>query len=350
MAEVLYGRLKNEWLVAAREFCLTNWESEHPLIHNAEMFDYYYRDEGDINIVIAYTDDEKSHLELSFINEAEIVRTSPKILGICGYIKTNSSNHPDVFISYILTKKGLHFGMAFRLIEKIRRLTNARTLSCNNIRKKTRGIYDFLEYSVGDMAQWYRLNNSIANYSLCNISCIKVEPIKSSEIVAKEVFSSDQMLSFPFESFSNNRPFKDNSYVEKRFIRYPWHIYRIFWLSHSGKNALLVIREILWQNSKMLRIVDFIGDRELIKDSGIFLDRLLKECQAEFIDWYSFGVAAEDMKQAGFTLRDNSDNIIIPMYYSPLIMRNYDVTVFTSDPENYMMFRADGDQDRPNLG
>jgi len=331
-----------------RDFCRVSWGGEHPLIHDEKMFDYYYREGNTINFVVAYMPETDE--EIDFLRADKIKVKPLEIHGVCGFIKTNSDENPDVFISYILTRRGTHFGMALKMIEKVQSLTGARTLSCNNIRRKTRGIYDFLNYTVDDMTQWYRLNDSIEEYKLCDIPFLHHEQVRSADIDAVEVTSPSQLDDFPFSDFSNNLPYKDRSYVEKRYFQYPWHSYRLFKLSNDNCMALLALREIEWENSRMLRVVDFIGDRSLIKDCGKFLEGLMKAQNAEFTDWYSFGVSDADMSQAGFSIRYSDDKNILPMYFSPLLMSNVDVTVFTNREDGFMMFRADGDQDRPNLG
>ena len=60
---------------------------------------------------------------------------------------------------------------------------------------------------------------------------------------------------------------------------------------------------------------------------------------------YSFGVKGED---AGFVKRYGDENII-PNYLNPLLQKNIDYYFFTTDRQGFTMFKADGDQDRPNL-
>ena len=334
MGELIYSRVLDEQLMALREFCRINWGSEHPLIHNDRVFDWYYRKEEYINMVIAYTKEEDGI----------------DIYGVCGFIPTSNSDTPDVFISYILSKKGAQFGIALRLIEYIKELTKAVTINCNNIRKKTRGIYEFLNYTVDDMNHWYRLNGDIKEFKLCRVNGDTRNPIGSREAETEIIDSCEALSEFPFDSFLTNRPYKDEEYVKRRYMEYPFFTYLLIKLKLGEKQAIIAIREIESSGSKMLRVEDFIGSRELIKDSGLALDRLLKEKKAEFIDWYSYGVKEHDMTEAGFSLLREGDCCIIPFYYAPLEMSNTDITIFTSEKEGFMMFRADGDQDRPNLG
>jgi hypothetical protein len=76
------------------------------------------------------------------------------------------------------------------------------------------------------------------------------------------------------------------------------------------------------------------------------VDELMQKYDCEYCDMYCWGVNGED---AGFVLRVADENII-PNYLNTLLQKNIDYYFFTSSTENFMMFKADGDQDRMNLG
>ena len=330
MSDIIYSRLKDAELLKLREFCFNNWPGEHPLIHNEEMFDFYYRRNDGINIVAAYDEGE--------------------IIGLCGFLVTNSGDTPDIFLSYILSKKGAGFGISLRLIETIRELTNARTINCNNIRKKTGGIYEFLGYTVGDMSCYYRLNSNHKEYKLCRVKNIENLKIQSRQLQREDILSIKDLSSFPFEKYRDNRPYKDREYFVKRYFEYPFFEYIVIKIYDNDKEALVVARRIEYEESSMLRLVDFVGERELIKESGLVLDQLIEENDVEYMDWYSYGTTPNDLYYAGFKSCNKEEGDIIPLYLSPPVLENIDITVFSSDNKDFMMFRADGDQDRPNLG
>ena len=61
---------------------------------------------------------------------------------------------------------------------------------------------------------------------------------------------------------------------------------------------------------------------------------------------YEKGVDSNILQKAGWIKLDETDNII-PNYFSPYEQINVDINYCTSD-ENIVLFRGDGDQDRPN--
>ena len=99
----------------------------------------------------------------------------------------------------------------------------------------------------------------------------------------------------------------------------------------------------------VLRIVDYIGDPELLPELGAALDALLKETGAEYADCYNVGIRPELWAEAGFRERTPEDPSVIPNYLTPPLYENTEYYYFTNKPEGFVLFKADGDQDRPNL-
>ena len=56
-----------------------------------------------------------------------------------------------------------------------------------------------------------------------------------------------------------------------------------------------------------------------------------------------------ELLAAGFTERVEGDGCIIPNYLTPPVHENTEYYYFTNKPESFVLFKADGDQDRPNL-
>ena len=100
------------------------------------------------------------------------------------------------------------------------------------------------------------------------------------------------------------------------------------------------------QERVSLVLVDYIGHKEDFHLLNGFVDQLMEKYDCEYCDMYSWGVNGED---AGFVLRVADENII-PNYLNTLLQKNIDYFFFTTEAENFMMFKADGDQDRKNLG
>ncbi|MEA4911732.1 MAG: hypothetical protein VB092_03835 [Oscillospiraceae bacterium] len=324
-------RLTDAELPAFRDFCARNWGARHPLIHDPASFDYYFRRGGGINFLRAQDDE------------------TGDILSVAGFLYANSLPAPDVWLSYILTKKGAPLNLGFHMLETLRAVTSCRSFGVNNIRPKTRGLYEFLGYRTGRMEHWYRLNPGRTDYTLCDIYTRNIPAVKNNAVTLTRL-DKRGLDDFAFEDYAQYRPYKDRGYVEHRFFENPWLDYDVRAAAENGRTfALAVFRELAHGGHRVLRLVDFIGARERLADCGAAVDRLLRERDADFADVYAYGLPAGRLSAAGFVRREENDANIIPDYLTPPLYENVDFWAVGEDDDDYVLFRADGDQDRPNL-
>lgn len=332
MSEIAVSRLEQKDLAAFKEFCLAAWGEPHELIHDEATFERYYRaDDGGLNFAAARGEDGE-------------------LLSVCGYIPTNASPTPDVWISFLVSKKGAPFGLAYRLFDFIIETTRCRTIACNNIREKTRGLYEFRGWTAGMLSHFYRLNPDLKDYTLCRIVDRDIPVVVNSDIKTERI--PDERGLEPFEKtvLPQNIPYKDRLYLAKRYFRREGFNYEIVGLWDGGEPlALVVFRQIDAEAARVLRVVDYIGSADALAAAGGYLDGELRARGAEYCDWYAAGLDAEQMRNAGFALRERDGVNIVPNYLEPPLIENADFFYFTSDPDGYRVFKADGDQDRPRV-
>ena len=116
----------------------------------------------------------------------------------------------------------------------------------------------------------------------------------------------------------------------------------------DGNKAVIVTRKQDCNNCSVVRIVDYLGDQRLFGSCGGLLEELLKD--KEYIDFYFDGFEEKYAREAGMIEFVEGDGNIIPDYFSPYTPRNIDIYVDSSTKEKKCsFFKADGDQDRPNL-
>ena len=116
--------------------------------------------------------------------------------------------------------------------------------------------------------------------------------------------------------------------------------------------AYVVTRTVTAQETgcaAVVRLVDFIGEDSVLPRIGAALDAILNHAGAEYMDCYNAGIPADVWLAAGFTERVEGDGCIIPNYLTPPVHENTESYYVTNKPENFVLFKADGDQDRPNL-
>ncbi|MDD3428609.1 MAG: hypothetical protein PHG02_01220 [Oscillospiraceae bacterium] len=308
-----------------------NWEGKHPLIHIPEFFEFYYRNAVGLNFALAQ--DKEGALQ-----------------AICGFVPANV-HYSSIWISLWLSKKGTT-GAGLELMSLMDDLTKATVICCNNIRPNTIPFYDMLGFTATRLPHFYRLaNKPLAEFKIARLK----------EVLIKDVFGDAPLtlITDPYQIESNftvpkdHVPFKDNWYIQRRYFMYPMQDkmqYRVYGSYENGAiKALVVLREVDVEGTKVLRLVDYIGDFAFFAQLGKALDALLQESGAEYMDMYVYGLEDNILEAAGFIERVEGDINIIPNYLTPPLYENTEYYFFTNTTKNFTMFKADGDQDRPNM-
>ena len=305
------------------------WGSQHPLVNRPEFFSFYYQASGKLQFVLAEENGE--------------------MLAVAGYILSNQCAVPDAWVSIWLAKKGKN-GVGLELMEALPRLANIRVLACNNIRPKTMAFYRFLGWHADRIPHFYRLAKR-DSYRLVQNAPSVSEQVFDSNVTLQHVDSDEKLFALGLPR-TENLPHKDLWYIARRYFHFPHQSYDV-WAVMDGETLLayLVTRTnpVAECDATMLRIVDFIGQSDTFAALGGVIGQLMQQCDAEVTDCYCAGIDKEIFSHAGFLERCEEDAVVVPNYLNPPLFENIEYYYFTNYPENFVLFKADGDQDRPNL-
>jgi hypothetical protein len=96
--------------------------------------------------------------------------------------------------------------------------------------------------------------------------------------------------------------------------------------------------------------MDFIGDLSDVQDVNVSIQKLLQSENAEYIDCLNHGIDSKFFFQMGFKEAVKGGKTIIPEYFDPFEQRYVpmEYCYMSEDKEPLIIFKADGDQDRPN--
>lgn len=315
---------------AILRFLDENWGAKHPLVHLEDFFDFYYRPfGGDAPIQFAFAEEEGVPV------------------AIAGYILVNRCETPDIWVSIWCAVKG-HNGSGLELMAALPKLTGARVMACNNIRPSTLAIYTFLGHTAARLPHYYRLADK-AEYAVARIAHKEILPVSgaaSLRLLADEA----ALLESGYTPCAEHRPYKDLWYLTRRYFHYPRQKYDVWAVEKDGGVCgLLITRCVDVNDTHVLRIVDYTGEPDALPELGCAIDGLMRRFDAEYADCYCFGIPTQTMAAAGFSERPADDANIIPNYLNPPLYENTEYYFFTSTTENFTMFKADGDQDRPNI-
>ena len=325
---------------AITAFLDEHWGAKHPLLHIPEFFDFYYRPFG-----------PDGPLQFAVAEQAG------RIAAAAGYIRANRLDVPDVWISIWCAAK-FASGAGLELLNAMRGLIPAREIACNNIRPRVMPLYKFVGYTADRLPHYYRLAGRSA-YRVARITEKTILPAGGGALL-RPLRTEDELLASGYTPDADRRPYKDLWYLARRYYHYPHQRYDVWGAVESGAaensnmenrtvTALLVTRCIPVNGTCVLRIVDYTGAPEAFCRLGAAIDRLIAECGAEYADCYCAGIPAATMAEAGFCERTADDANILPNYLTPPLYENTEYYYSAWEPQGFTMFKADGDQDRPNL-
>lgn len=313
-----------------KTFIDANWKKDHILVRKDGLFEWQYISDK-LDYVIGIDKDGQ-------------------IQGMLGFISYSNDMHRDIATSMWKANPGTGF-LGIKLLMFVMDNEKHRALFSPGINIKTSGgIYKRMGITTGRMHQWYRLNDK-SEYIVANIknkSIPKYSIKQCTNIInylSYEMFIKD----FNHEKYVNKAvvPYKSLEYIRRRYFEHPVYDYLKFGVIEDGETkAVFIVRIQPCNKTKVLRFVDCIGDYSLLGNVTEFLDHLLDETDAEYIDMYEKGLSVEMLINAGWTNLAETQNII-PNYFSPYEQCNIDIYYCTT-AEDIILFRGDGDQDRPN--
>lgn len=313
-----------------KKFIDEKWKKNHILAREDGLFEWQYTSD-----------------KLDYVLGLD---SNGNIQGMLGFISYSDDDDRDIATSMWKANPGTGF-LGIKLIMFILNNEKHRTLFSPGINMKTSGgIYKRLEIATGKMNHWYRLRK-MDNYQIAKVIDDEIPKYSQKKIEGIVKYSNYYSFQLDFEHqkyvSKDSVPYKSLEYIKRRYFSHPFYEYLVYGLKDEGETRTVIVLRIQEYNgSKAIRFVDCIGDYKLIGSVTSFIDRLLEETQAEYIDMYEKGVPKELLICSGWTDIVDTENVI-PNYFSPYVQSNVEVNFCTTD-ENIILFRGDGDQDRPN--
>ena len=313
-----------------------HWRENHIMSRDLDLFLYEFKEKESINMILA------------------VDENSGEIVGIHGFMKTAlNSKLFDVWGSFWHVRQDVRAPMlGAMLIRSLKKFIPYRNRTEIGINKKTtEKIYKvFFKDNVSLMKHYYILNKSYKNdFKVAKVveKLTNVSFIANDGVLFKKI-TEPSLIDFSYiNSDIEKVPYKNSDYLIKRYFNHPRYDYNVYEFKGKSSMGLLVGREVDVLSRKVFRIIDYIGDENLLSYSGEFFLDLLNESKYEYIDLYNFGLNQSSLEKAGFTIRTPDDKNIIPNYFSPFVQENIDIYVSYKN-ESVLFFKGDGDQDRPN--
>lgn len=315
-------------------FIKTYWSKNHVLASDINLFNFQYLSNSKLNFIIATNQKER-------------------IVGILGFITYDQNENKDVFMALWKVIPNLTDPfLGVKLIKFLQSNINPKFLHCVGITTETIGIYKYLGFKTGKLHHYAAFNSKCNNFKIAKPPPIiknlnkKGKSCKfNKSIDANNSFSKISQLDF----YKKRIPFKSINFLIKRYGNHPYFKYILHEINLNGVfKGLIISREIQYNGSKVLRIVDVIADNNEIEDIINNFANIINNSEYEYVDIYLSGVNNREVFLSNYEKISKSSDIIVPNHFEPFESKNIDIYYMSSNIEKSIIFRGDGDQDRPS--
>lgn len=305
-------------------FIDTYWKKDHILAKDISVFNNLY--------VV----DEKVNMVLSIEDEA--------INGILGFVSYDKSNK-QLSLALWKSLKSKDGMVGLRMYDYLINELKPNNIAIPGINMDTtKQIYNFLGFTCGKMNHFYRLRD-MSNYEIAYINEASIRKAHGGDISFTKINSIEEYKKINIY-FNENSFNKGVDYINNKYFNNPKYKYFLYLVEDNCKKLIIVLRKQECNGSACLRLIDMFGDYSLLECTTNMLDELLMKENCEYVDCYCCGVEKALFINAGFEDIEDSDNII-PEYFYPFERRNIDI-FYAAKNDKQIMFKGDGDMDRPN--
>ena len=255
----------------------------------------------------------------------------------------------DYFIAFLLKSKKLLSDSTFIFLSFIYKKIKPKFLAVCGVNLNTAG-------------KIFKRLGKIELFSHYYISNPNLKPSISKNLISyKKKLLSDTTLEFKLEinnnlsrlPISTYYPIKSKKYFKKKYLENPFYDYFIMNFYYANKLIFFFICrkiEIKKYKTKIVRVIDFQG---VIPNKGSLVNVLteyLIDNNIEYIDMLCHGFPKGILRKVGFLLKNHKQ--IIPDYFEPFTGKdaqlNFSILI-NKYKRNTILFKGDGDQDRPNI-
>lgn len=318
---------------ALMTFLAEHWRRDHVLARNRSLMDWQHQlPDGSYAYFIA--SDQQG------------------IAGAIGYIQASRydealAGDDVVWVALWVVREDLRgTALGLRLLDDLRRQVPHTSIGVNGINPEHPVMYRALGFTAVTLVQHVAVHPSITPVLASFPEGMQLPRLRSGKAGSREV---DALTIATTELTAQAGPRKSPTYFRTRFLEHPFYRYRVHELSLGSERALIASRIAERDGHRALRIVDFAGPSDVLAESGSALAQLLVESRAEYIDLIEHGLPPEVFAALGMMAVDPDGPVIVPNYFEPFVAATArPLCVYRSPLPEFRVFRADGDQDRPN--
>jgi len=321
-------------------FLAAHWRADHIFVLAPDVFDWQYqKPDGGYHIALALAEDQT-------------------ILGFLGYIPTGQFDPhlgcDDIMLAVWKVREDMALpGVGLRLLKLIEKTHKPRVIGAIGISDMVGPIYKAFKYTLGQLhhAALFAGATSGGNVAV-NVPDIARAPI------AKDSATLGSILHRHSDAVARLAQgpglAKSWTYLQNRYVNHPYYDYDLRGVFQGDDlQCVIVWRKVDVNGTVILRIVDVIGPPDGVAQVSRALRDEIHDAGADYIDILQTGLDADGLRAAGFVSPADHPDLILPNFFAPFVASNVTIKLayrdFETSGRTLTLFRADSDQDRPNL-
>jgi hypothetical protein len=318
-------------LPALMGFIDRHWRKGHILASEQAVLDWYYRTDKGYNFILAQRDGE--------------------IFAVLGYIDTDrfytqKPTQSELWLALwsVRDDSGIP-GLGLRLISTLKKLFPQRPVSVLGLSETASKIYKLLGYEVKTLDQLFIYNQHIDSYKLLQGSLpdYHCKPFSGEISIIDDV----ETLNTDACQILDCRQ-RGAEYFIQRYLRNPFMNYQLFRIRVEKKIGYAIGRVVTAEGARALRLVDFYGELQLLGQALSWFELHIQDAHIEYMDIYLSSAQTATLQEYGFLNRSNCGaDLVVPNYFDPFVAENSYLQC-AMEIGGGTVFKADGDQERPN--
>ena len=335
----------NDEIDLVRDFLHIHWARDHVLSWHRALMDFQHKD--------------RARNRYTFVLARRV--SDKELVSVLGFIPTSLYDADLAGRSVImlaLWKVRSHAGvtgLGLRLLQYLVQHELHVAIGVAGINKDHPSMYKALGFNSAEYQQHYMRNWRITKPSLGRFPGLgnpqrpKAGNARLEPLLREDFYRAVEGIDVGQRA--DLLPAKSPRYFFERFLNHPVYRYELNLVRLEGRPAgILASRLASHEGHHALRIIDYYGEETILGELGGEIDALLERSGAEHADIWSYGISGDTLLKAGFRRVDPDGAVIVPNFFEPFTPQNsrirFSFKSITGAP--FVLFRADGDQDRPN--
>ena len=313
-----------------------HWQRGHALVVSRRLLDWQYRNaDGGYSFVVARIDGEVAGL-LGYISTR---RYDPALAGDNVVWLTTWKVRDDAGVS----------GLGLAMLQHLAAAESHVAIGAVGFNVATRPMYQALGFTVGELQHYALASATPREFLLASFAERPPARVAATPAVAGRVLSNAADFDRLVETGAS-APRKTGRYFHARYACHPLYNYRVLAIEDEGATvALLATRIAEHDGQRAVRIVDFAGAHDVVGRIGPVVQALVEDSDAEYADVYNTGIDPTLFARSGFVRIVPEGADIVPDHFEPFERRNVRLWFSLKGARAPVLFKGDGDQDRPNL-